>query len=45
MPTATFGGMAILYVYSVDGTRKDCTGFVSDPIFSIVQTLVSPAVR
>jgi hypothetical protein len=37
--------MAILSVYSVDGTRKDCTGLVSDPIFSIVQTLVSPTFR
>ena len=32
-------------LYSVAGERKDWTGLVSDPIFSIVQTLVSPAFR
>ena len=32
-------------LYFIAGARKDWTGLVSDPIFSIVQTLVSPVFR
>ena len=40
-----FASCIALEGYSVAGTRKAWTGLVSDPIFSIAQTLVSPAFR